>query len=55
MQYEEAAKLTPLLYLENVFTLLADSYLFHYHFTMTDYIGILIVFACLAATAVIHH
>ncbi|CAI2374178.1 unnamed protein product [Moneuplotes crassus] len=47
MQYEEASKLSPLLYTENVFTLLSDALVFNYTFVSSDYIGILIVSVCL--------
>ena len=40
-RYHKASKLAPLLYLENVFTLLADAFIFDYTFVLTDYIGIL--------------
>lgn len=40
MKYEEASKLSPILYVENVFTLLADALLFDYKFISTDYLGI---------------
>ncbi|CAI2373698.1 unnamed protein product [Moneuplotes crassus] len=47
MQYEEASKLSPLLYTENIFTLLADALVFGYTFVKSDYIGISIVGVCL--------
>lgn len=47
MQYEEASKLSPLLYTENIFTLLADGLIFNCIFVYTDYIGIGIVAICL--------
>ena len=43
LKYQKASKLAPIFYTENLFTLLADAYLFDYTFVMTDYIGILII------------
>lgn len=47
MKYESAAKLSPMMYLENVITLISDVTLFNYEFNVTDYIGIFIVMSCL--------
>jgi drug/metabolite transporter (DMT)-like permease len=55
MQYEEASKLTPCFYLENVMTLLADAFLFDYHFRMSDFIGIFIVAVCLWVPAIVNY
>jgi len=43
MKYESASKLCPILYFENVVTLIADAILFGYSFALTDYIGIAII------------
>ena len=37
----QASWMAPITYLENVFTLMADIWLFHYHFGLTDVIGML--------------
>lgn len=42
-KYETASRLTPLNYIENVFTLLADVIVFGYVFVATDYIGMAII------------
>lgn len=47
MKYESAAKLSPVLYLENIITLISDVTLFDYEFSITDYIGISIIMLCL--------
>ena len=39
-KYEKASKLAPLWYLEDVFTLMADAFIFGYSFIDTDYTGI---------------
>ena len=39
----QASWMAPISYLENVFTLLADIFLFHYHFVSTDVIGMVII------------
>lgn len=39
----QASWMAPISYLENVFTLLADIFLFHYHFVSTDVIGMAII------------
>ena len=40
MKYESAARLSPMLYLENVMTLISDVTVFGYEFSITDYLGI---------------
>lgn len=47
-RYAMASKMAPISYLENVFTLMADIWLFQYHFVGTDIAGMLIIVACLA-------
>ena len=42
-KYQLASKLAPLVYIENVFTLFADSVVFHYSFMPTDVIGITLI------------
>ena len=41
--YYESSSMAPILYLENIFTLLTDILIFHYRFVMTDIIGIIII------------
>ena len=47
-RYAMASKMAPISYLENVFTLMADIWLFHYHFVSTDIFGMLVIVVCLA-------
>lgn len=47
MKYEDASKLSPILYVENIFTLMADVALFGYKFVFTDYVGMAIIAICL--------
>lgn len=51
-KYQKASKLAPLMYTENVFTLLSDAFIFNYTFILTDYIGITIVTVCLLIPAI---
>jgi drug/metabolite transporter (DMT)-like permease len=46
-KYTMASKLAPLTNLENVFTILADIFIFHYHLVETDIIGMVIVIICI--------
>ena len=39
LKYQSASKVAPLFYLENVFSLLSDIFVFNYSFSFTDYIG----------------
>ena len=47
-RYAMASKMAPISYLENVFTLMADIWIFQYHFVITDIAGMLVIVACLA-------
>ena len=40
-RYQKASKLAPMYYLEDMFTLLADAFIFGYSFVDSDYTGIL--------------
>ncbi|CAI2374067.1 unnamed protein product [Moneuplotes crassus] len=52
-KYSLASKMAPISYLENVFTLLADILIFHYHFVSTDVVGMIIIVICLAAPMIL--
>jgi drug/metabolite transporter (DMT)-like permease len=52
-RYGKASILAPLNYFENVFTLLADFFIFKYVFVITDYIGMLIIALWLIIPAVL--
>ncbi|CAI2372195.1 unnamed protein product [Moneuplotes crassus] len=52
-KYSDASKLAPISYSENILTILADVLVFHYHFVMTDIIGIVIITFCLAIPIVL--
>ena len=47
-QYGMASRMAPIAYLENIFTLLADLWLFEYKFIMTDILGMLVIVIWLA-------
>ncbi|CAI2374082.1 unnamed protein product [Moneuplotes crassus] len=46
-KYSQASKMAPITYLENVFTVLADILIFHYHFIRTDVFGMILIVVCL--------
>jgi drug/metabolite transporter (DMT)-like permease len=46
-KYAPASKMSAISYLENVFTILADIFIFSYHFEFTDVLGITIIVVCL--------
>ncbi|CAI2374579.1 unnamed protein product [Moneuplotes crassus] len=53
LEYQSSSRLAPLNYLENVFTLLSDVFIFGYMFFYTDYIGISIITICLCTPALV--
>ncbi|CAI2373083.1 unnamed protein product [Moneuplotes crassus] len=46
-KYAQASFISPILNLENVFTVFIDMFFFHYHFTGTDFLGMSILAACI--------
>ena len=51
-RYQKASKLAPMYYLEDMFTLLADAFIFGYSFVDSDYTGILIIAFCVLTPTV---
>uniref|UniRef100_A0A7S3JG88 EamA domain-containing protein n=1 Tax=Euplotes harpa TaxID=151035 RepID=A0A7S3JG88_9SPIT len=51
-KYGSASKMAPINYTENVFTLLADTILFNYHFITSDICGMAVIVACLVIPVV---
>ena len=52
-KYESASRLSPIMYLENVFSLTADLLLFGYKFVLSDYIGIFLILLWLIIPAIL--
>ena len=52
-RYQSASRLAPINYIENVFTLLSDVFIFKYTFVSTDYIGIALIAIWLIIPAVL--
>ncbi|CAI2374422.1 unnamed protein product [Moneuplotes crassus] len=53
LMYQKSSHLAPVNYLENVFALLADFFIFKYTFVWTDYLGMGIIFVCLLIPAIL--
>ncbi|CAI2374661.1 unnamed protein product [Moneuplotes crassus] len=53
LMYQKSSHLAPVNYLENVFALLADFFIFKYSFVWTDYLGMGIIFVCLLIPAIL--
>ena len=45
--------MAPIGYSENIFTLIADIMIFHYHFIITDIIGMIVIVICLMIPVVL--
>ena len=48
-KFAKASQIAPLNNLENILTILADIFIFHYSFSFTDGIGMLVIFSSIAA------
>ncbi|CAI2374333.1 unnamed protein product [Moneuplotes crassus] len=53
MMYHNSSRLAPVNYIENIFTLCADFFLFKHVFVTTEYIGMGIILVCLLVPAII--
>ena len=52
-RYGMASRMAPIAYLENIFSLFADIWLFQYKFILTDIFGMLVIVLCLAVPIVL--